>query len=910
MSDSTRFVFDFRPGRAEGDPSDVERLGAKGAGLAALCRAGLPVPPGFTISAECCAWIERHGEWPAGLRDEAREGILRLEQETRRGFGRGAPPLLVAVRCGAAQSMPGMLDTILWCGLHPGLRSSYPDPRDFWRDYAEHLRMLSESHEPSRRSSPRGRRPPDELTGDDEAQARWWLDQWRQRTGHPFPEQPWEAFWTALGAAFASWNSPRARAFRRRHSLPPGLGAAITVQAMFPAQKAGVLFTANPADPAASEWLLEATARTGTAVVSGAATPDSDAFERASLRRIRSTRGGRVDEPIASEPILADGPLAELAKLGREVERLWRRPVDIEWAWNEGQFALLQARPIRGLDVAADLAIARREEVERLRRSAGSQRVVWVAHNLSETLVAPTPLTWDSITWLMSGRGGYGQLYRWLGFEPAAETLDHSFLELIGGRIFVDPRRAARFYRGSAPFQYDVDELLTNPRAIDLPPRQLDLDSADPWLFARLPKLLWRMWGAWRASRQLAAESPQRFDEFMAQDLQSYLEETSEQRLDRFDEGGLIVEFARRREWVLGPLAAECLLPGYCGGLALARLTERFTQLLGPGEAEALAAELTTGLPGEVASEQNLALDAVARDEQPLPRFLARFGHRAAQELELAEPRWIEDSSGLEDMLERLRNRCGTRPADRHADAVARRVDAELALPQRLADAGGSFLRERILADLAEAQRLLPYRELGKFHLLRGYFTLRAPLLELARRWELGNDLFFLRFDELPRYRAEASELRGQIAARKLRRESSRRLRWGTRIDSLDLDRLAVGDLPPPTLEAARQAPARRLAPGSASGRAMVVDDERPVDDLPDSYILVCPSADPHWAPLIFGAAGMIVERGGLLSHVAIVARDLGLPLAALDDATRLIPPGAHVEIDGAAEIVRWREGD
>src|SRR5262245_59229828 len=139
------YVFAFGGGAAEGDPSRKDLLGGKGASLAAMSRAGFPVPPGFTISAACCQHVEQHGAWPPGLEDEVRRAVARLESAADRTFGRGPRPLLVAVRSGAAVSMPGMMDTILNCGLNPSLIQTYPTVELFWREYANHIRLFASS---------------------------------------------------------------------------------------------------------------------------------------------------------------------------------------------------------------------------------------------------------------------------------------------------------------------------------------------------------------------------------------------------------------------------------------------------------------------------------------------------------------------------------------------------------------------------------------------------------------------------------------------------------------------------------------------------------------------------------------------------------------------------------------------
>ena len=183
--------------------------------------------------------------------------------------------------------------------------------------------------------------------------------------------------------------------------------------------------------------------------------------------------------------------------------------MDIEWGWAEGRFALLQCRPIRGLDIARDIEAGRLEEIERLGRLAGSQRRVWVAHNPGRTLRAPTPLTWDVARCFMSGDGGFGRLYQDLGYRPSPLVCREGFLELIGGRIYTDPDRVAQLFWGDSPMDYDLDALLQDNRLLEQAPGRFDPDKVDGRFLLRLPgmvgSMLWRGGAAnacgWRPAR-------------------------------------------------------------------------------------------------------------------------------------------------------------------------------------------------------------------------------------------------------------------------------------------------------------------------------------------------------------------------------------------------------------------------
>jgi pyruvate,water dikinase len=578
------------------------------------------------------------------------------------------------------------------------------------------------------------------------------------------------------------------------------------------------------------------------------------------------------------------------------VEAHFGVPCDIEWGLADGKFALLQSRPIRGLDVLRDTEAGRRAEIERLRTLAAGQRVVWVAHNLSETLAAPTPLTWDIVRHFMSGSGGFGLMYRDFGYRPSRQVCSEGFLELICGRIYVDPRRAADLFWDGMPLEYDAEETLRDPAALGRAPTKFNIEKADPLFFLRLPRLVWVMFRCARRMRKARAKVLETFEGEALPRLRTFLEEAHGQDLSSLTTDELIAELHRRRRVVLDDFGKESLKPGFFAGVAQQALVAILTQLMGEAAGADLARALTTGLEGDTTVEQNILLYRVARGEATLDEFLAEYGHRAAGEMELSQPRWREDPTYLERMVGSFRRPDVVAPDKRHAQQVSARKQAEAELPARLAEWGGSSLLERILAELKDAQRLLPYRENAKHYLMMGYETMRATLVELSRRWALGRDLFFLHLDELERFEVERDELEKAIAPRKLRWKSAQRLPLCETIDSEHLDELGR---PRPRGEGAELS-GRPLASGAAQGVARVVFDPQEASELGTAYILVCPSTDPGWTPLFVHARGLVVERGGILSHGAIVAREFGIPAVACENATQLIPDGAPVEIDGS----------
>jgi pyruvate,water dikinase len=911
---------------AEGDAERKELWGGKGASLAVMCRAGLPVPPGFTISVECCREYlertEREGaaagtdRWPVGLEEDVSRFLERLEKTVGRKFGEGAEPLLVSVRSGAAVSMPGMMDTILNCGLHPGLAQLRSNPETFWHAYAQFVLMFAKTV--AEIPEARFDQAADAVPEGEERQRRTaevFLALYERTAGRPFPKTPWLALVECINAVFNSWLNQRAVIYRKHHDIRGLHGTAVTVQAMFPSEKSGVGFTVNPNAPEADEIVIESSYGLGEAIVSGAVTPDRFVLDRRDLRLKSAVLGDKrhvtatLDETVALDPnaaSLTPPQLQELAQLALKIENYFQVPVDFEWGFAHGRFSLLQSRPIRGLEIAKDVETGRRSEIVRLQKLIGEKRNVWVAHNLSETLESPTPLTWDVIRHFMSGDGGFGRMYRDFGYQPSARVLREGFLELICGRIYADPERTAELFWEGMPLAYDLDEIVRDPGLLEAAPGKFVADKADGGFLLRVPRLIYSLIVTGRRMGKARSSAVESFNRRLPA-YQAYLDEKRDQDLRASPTGAVIAELHGRIARVLDEFGKESLKPGFFGGLARGALETSLTQLMGKEKGAELCNALTSGLDGNTTMEENVLLFNVAHGKATMAEFLKRFGHRTVGEMELAVPRRREDPSPLERMLESYRGASVRSPEELHAANRERRLKAERELPEVLAAWGGSSQREDFEDLMREAQTLLPYREIGKHWLMMGYELIRAAVMELSRRWDLGRDVFFLKLDELEKWEAESARLKSELATRKIRWESARRLEHPRVIDSEALDELGL----PRTLAAEKELKGVPLAAGLAIGTAKIVYDPAAAGDLGRDCILICPSTDPGWTALFVHIKGLVVERGGTLSHGAITARDFGIPAVACSDATKLIPDGAKVRVDGnrgTAELLESEE--
>ncbi len=351
----TKWVYRFGDGAAEGRADMKNLLGGKGAGLAEMSNLGLPVPPGFTITTEVCTFFYAHRKsYPAELKDQVADGLAALEGSLGARFGDANNPLLVSVRSGARVSMPGMMDTVLNLGLNDqavvGLarksgdeRFAYDSYRRFIQMYGQvvlgidhhHFEELIENHKLETGAS-----LDTDLSAEDwQTVVSGFQDVVNEEYGHPFPQDPEEQLWGAIGAVFGSWMNPRAVTYRRLHDIPADWGTAVNVQAMVfgnmgPDCATGVAFTRDPSTGANAfygEFLVNAQ---GEDVVAGIRTPQH--------LTIAGKEANNSALP-AMEEVMPE-VLTELHKVRRTLEDHYRDMQDIEFTVQRGKLWMLQTR--------------------------------------------------------------------------------------------------------------------------------------------------------------------------------------------------------------------------------------------------------------------------------------------------------------------------------------------------------------------------------------------------------------------------------------------------------------------------------------------------------------------------------------------------------------------------------------
>jgi pyruvate, orthophosphate dikinase len=347
MRKNKKYIFCFSNGKAEGGAKMRNSLGGKGAGLHEMTRIGIPVPPGFTISTEVCTYYYSHDRhYPKELKEQVTAGLKILEKILKHQFGDSENPLLVSVRSGARESMPGMMDTVLNLGLNDrtvqGLIHRSNNPRFAFDSYRRFIQMYADvvlgikakkhGEDPleailEEKKRLRGARFDTDLSASDlEELVAEYKDEIRNH-GKVFPEDSIEQLWGAIGAVFGSWNNDRAIAYRELYQIPHEWGTAVNVQAMVFGNlgedcATGVAFTRDPGTGDRSfygEFLMNAQ---GEDVVAGIRTP----------------------RPIAELQQVMPSAAKELRRGCALIEKHYREMQDIEFTIEGGKLWMLQTR--------------------------------------------------------------------------------------------------------------------------------------------------------------------------------------------------------------------------------------------------------------------------------------------------------------------------------------------------------------------------------------------------------------------------------------------------------------------------------------------------------------------------------------------------------------------------------------
>jgi pyruvate,water dikinase len=763
-----------------------------------------------------------------------------------------------------------------------------------------------------------------------------------------------DAVLQAVRDCWASLWTDRAVSYRASRGIDPAAVAlAVVVQRMVDAAVAGVMFTANPITGRRQEAVIDASPGLGEAVVSGAVNPDHFEVDlvtgRVLERRLGDKRmivrplpGGGTESVAAPDAgasaCLTDGQAAELAALGRLVERHFGSPQDTEWAIDrDGRLWLTQSRPITTLYPVPE------------RASAGSDPRVYLCFSLAQGLTRPiTPMGLAAFRLIASS------VAKTAGFDvPEPRNGPPPYAE-AGQRIYFDLTTVARSTTGRriVPRVFDVMEArsATVLRRVFEDPR-FSVTRRTPFgllrhvvpaaVHARAPETLFR--GLFRP--EAALRRLNRFDREFRNSLELPSDAAPVERLDH-------------AERILGSRlfsVVPAILPLAALGFATLALAGK---LLGGHSRWDDLQQVLRGLPNNVTTEMDLELwrlatvikddgesfRAVAGQEPAalgaqfsdgqlpavlqagLARFMARYGHRAVAEIDVGMPRWSDDPTHILGVLANyLRLEDPMLAPDVQFGKAAVEAEAHVARLVAEARSRGRLRGALVRAALRRSRLFAGLRELPKYQLVVGLAEVRAQLrqvgAELAGAGVIDHedDVFFLDFEEARQGLGQGSGGTGSgssVAGSRDVRDlvARRRAAYALELERRHVPRLLLSDgtepeaLHPVRANAAPEVPGA-LA-GSPASAGTVTAPARVILDpvgarLEPGEILVAPSTDPGWTPLFLTAGGLVMEMGGPNSHGAVVAREYGIPaVVGVPDATLRLSTGQKITVDGGAGTV------
>ncbi len=736
----------------------------------------------------------------------------------------------------------------------------------------------------------------------------------------------------ATRACWVSLLTPRAIAYLR--TLPPSsteahVGVGVVIQAMVPADVAGVMFTVNPLSGDPGEMVINAGYGLGSTVVDGRISPDTYRVDKATgwvrdrvvgdkalAARWEPERGvieEEVDTPQREVECVSEDLLEALVNLGLRVEEHFDDARDVEWAIAGGSLHLLQARPVTAL------AHPPRRPGRRRRAGKDRSRIVWSNANVGEALPGvATPLTW-SILSEFSDRG----FRRAFGALGCKVPKDAELVASFRGRIYLNLTEFMEIAAQVPGLRPRTLLALGGGGEVERLEMQVRAPGRAGFLL-RLPLTVSRYLRENVGLTERVARFEQGFAEERGRLVALDVRVLSHSGLDRvlyrverlLDDSGLVMLN------VYGNLLATVVLLRGALAVVAGDHAERLERelLTGLADVESAAPGVSLWHIAEMARGEEAARELLCAREpgslsirdlpegptrRALERFLTAHGFRGAREAEIAEPRWSEDPSLLFVTLRAhlTRPAGGPTPVDLEKkqralrDAAAEELVGRVPAPARVA----------VRHLLSLVQRFMRLRERLRSHVVQVLGLYRAVALDASRRIAVSEPgvprhaAFYLSIDELHAVlRGDVKVLGPLVHRRRVQLERDRHLP--------DPPDTFVGFPPPPAELPAPSDALRGLAAcsGVVRARARVLHGPGEAAQLAPGEVLVAPYADVGWSPLFLVAAAVVTDLGGPLSHAAVVAREYGVPTVVnVKNGTRFIRTGDLVEVDGAAGTVR-----
>ncbi|MGZ3672925.1 MAG: PEP/pyruvate-binding domain-containing protein [Ktedonobacterales bacterium] len=848
------------------DPTaTLQRVGGKGASLAKLAAAGLPVPPGFHITTAAYVRFVEANALQASIANAtdhvAADDLASLERASAAIailFADAPMPEEVAAAIGEAYTRLKPQ-----AGAAVAVRSSAT---------AEDLPDLSFAGQHDTYLNVHG-----------EAAL---LDAVRRC---------WVSLWTA-----------RALGYRTRNGIAPdSVRLAVLVQQLVPADAAGVLFTANPLGGSPGQLLINAAWGLGEAIVSGLVTPDSLVVDRTTgaaiqeqvsqkaIMTVTTSDGGTREEPVPvarrTQPVLSPAQVAELARLGVRIEALYGQPMDVEWAAHDGRLFVLQARPItaRGARPASSAPIE-------VWNDSLKGDYLWTSTNLGEAVPdVMTPCTWSLMRMFMKEA---------MSLERVG---DHHLSGNIGGRFYINLSVAASaataFGLGRLFARASVEAFGNLPEGMRIPPLPLSRWRVLGYTLTTVAGFLVRVRSAQRNLWAALEAAPQQAAQLRAKVAAAN------------DATGLL------RLWVeeVEPFFRHCSLLLAAGarvdGGGLAKIRTDLRKLVSEADTNALLTGLQGGGTVLASLGPVVGLTQLARGEIDRDTYASTCGHRGPHEFEISWPRPAEDPNWIDAQLAGLRGSKGDARTllERQQQARAEAWERFRRRYPKRADAMARRI-ERAAAAFAA-------REAARSEVIRAFWVLRDFVRKAGAVAGIGDDVFFLSIDEILALLGGDTRVLAVIPSRRATDDAYRALPTYPTFIRGAFDPFAWAADPHRRNDVFDSHGAPRPmsttvrgfsgAAGVVEGPVRVIASPEEGDALRPGEILVTTVTNVGWTPLFPRAAAVITDVGAPLSHAAIVARELGIPaVVGCGNATTRLHTGDRVRVDGERGTVEVLE--
>lgn len=857
----------------------INHVGGKGANLGEMVAAGLPVPPGFCVTAQAY----RHAIQAAGLNDPIQEILHKLTLEDRAQLEEGSAEIRTLIQ-------------------------QAPIPNEIAEPVAESYRWLG--GQLGRERVPvavRSSATAEDLPG---ASFAGQQDTYLNIRGD-------EQLLEHVRCCWASLWTDRAVTYRIKQGFDHWLvHLCVVVQAMIDAEVSGILFTANPVSGNRSEAVINASWGLGEAIVSGMVNPDTitvDKTRKAVVSRQAGTKemaivygenGGTVEVETSGEQrvaeALTDDQALELAEWGQRIEIHYDAPQDIEWGYADGKWYVLQARPITTLT-----------DVEEYSRSMFVD-------------IFPDPL---SPVFLGVVERLFGAMLeftiRYLRFTPpdAVPPIATFYNQPYFTRSYIEqafsplsPRVRVPLVTGIInPFSQHEQQA---PRELSIPFLRMTANTLK--FLIRFPKLIPGLLSQYHANvaRLANLDMESRTDEQIVQAVRQLVYEDASLLLN-YDY--LMITGMRRTYELLGTLLHPTfgdetdewrtkLVSGVTGNVTMETNLRLWDLAQVAKQSPEVSQILRESAPNEVRArlEEEPKAEAFLKE---LDRFLAEFGHREVR-MDILYPTWVEDPAPVFSFMRGYLDSDESQSPHFHQDRLVaeRKEITDRALARMRQTVSGRLLRAPIFRWILEqTQEHTRERDTMHFELTRLFPPARRAFIELGRRWkeaglfERVDDIYYITLDEMLDLSRSPEPVQELIQERREEFEASKHRPWpvivrGDQEIYLEsvMSESGEGDLS-----------GIAGSPGVVSGSVRLVRSPEEFDRLQKGEILVAPMTNPVWTPLFAIAGGLITEIGGILSHGAIVAREYGIPaVMSVAGATKLLSDGQQVTVDGDRGVV------